>query len=254
MGLFSKSDKGAGLRAEGDAAMAAAKAFAKKQFEEKQASFDPYRKLGIGMRDKYTDYFNNGGTEFDPNSVQTDPGYAFREKQGMNAIQNSAMAKGGLLSGNTLKATQDYGQNLASQEYDNAYNRQYGAFKDKYNLMNDMLDRSQIFRDQWNGVRAQDQTGNDLMMKANNLYSQAAKASAKGSGFGKALGSIGSIAGTAFGGPIGGMIGGGLGGMLGGGGWQGGLQSGLGGIMGGGSGVGGGGFGGMMSGLGGLFG
>lgn len=54
---------------------------------------------------------------------QADPGYAFRQTQGMNALQNSAAARGGLLSGNTLKGIQDYSQGVASQEYQNAYNR-----------------------------------------------------------------------------------------------------------------------------------
>lgn len=52
-----------------------------------------------------------------------DPGYAFRQQQGMNALQNSAAARGGLLSGNTLKGIQDYSQGLASEEYQNAFNR-----------------------------------------------------------------------------------------------------------------------------------
>jgi len=52
-----------------------------------------------------------------------DPSYAFRQAEGMKALQQSAAAKGGLLSGSTLKATQRFGQDLASQEYGNAYNR-----------------------------------------------------------------------------------------------------------------------------------
>lgn len=55
--------------------------------------------------------------------LQMDPGYAFREQQGLKALQSSAAARGGLLSGQTLKGIQDYGQDLASQEYGNAYNR-----------------------------------------------------------------------------------------------------------------------------------
>jgi hypothetical protein len=55
--------------------------------------------------------------------LQMDPSYAFRERQGMKALQNSAAARGGLLSGNTLKGIQDYSQGLASTEYGNAYNR-----------------------------------------------------------------------------------------------------------------------------------
>ena len=54
---------------------------------------------------------------------QADPGYAFRMSEGMKALERSAAARGGLLSGATLKGVQQYGQGLASQEYQNAFNR-----------------------------------------------------------------------------------------------------------------------------------
>lgn len=61
--------------------------------------------------------------DFGMDDFQADPGYAFRLEQGMKALQNSAAAKGLLSSGNTLKGITDYGQNAASQEYMNAFNR-----------------------------------------------------------------------------------------------------------------------------------
>jgi hypothetical protein len=54
---------------------------------------------------------------------QADPGYGFRMSEGMKALERSAAARGGLLSGATLKGTQRFGQDLASQEYQNAFNR-----------------------------------------------------------------------------------------------------------------------------------
>lgn len=61
--------------------------------------------------------------EFGLDKFKTDPGYAFRMSEGMKALERSAAQRGGLLSGATLKATQRYGQDLASQEYMNAFNR-----------------------------------------------------------------------------------------------------------------------------------
>ena len=52
-----------------------------------------------------------------------DPGYAFRLAEGNRALNQSAAARGGLISGNALKAAQRYGQEMASQEYGNAYQR-----------------------------------------------------------------------------------------------------------------------------------
>jgi hypothetical protein len=55
--------------------------------------------------------------------LNRDPGYAFRVNEGLKALDRTAAARGGLLSGGTLKAAQRYGQDMASQEYTNAYNR-----------------------------------------------------------------------------------------------------------------------------------
>ena len=52
-----------------------------------------------------------------------DPGYSFRMSEGLKALDRTAAARGGLLSGATLKGAQRYGQDLASQEYGAAYNR-----------------------------------------------------------------------------------------------------------------------------------
>jgi hypothetical protein len=60
---------------------------------------------------------------YQPFNYQADPGYAFRMKEGMNAMNATAAARGGLISGNALKAGQVYGQEMGSQEYQNSFNR-----------------------------------------------------------------------------------------------------------------------------------
>ncbi len=62
---------------------------------------------------EYRMLFGDAGT--DPNMspeqrFQTDPGYQFGLKQGQKALEASAAAKGNLLSGNTLRAVSEYGQ------------------------------------------------------------------------------------------------------------------------------------------------
>ena len=52
-----------------------------------------------------------------------DPGSQFRLKEGRKGLESSAAARGNLLSGGTLKGIQRYGQDMASQEYTNAFNR-----------------------------------------------------------------------------------------------------------------------------------
>jgi hypothetical protein len=60
---------------------------------------------------------------YDAFNYSADPGYAFRFNEGMKGLNASAAARGGLISGNALRAATDYGQQSGSQEYQNAYNR-----------------------------------------------------------------------------------------------------------------------------------
>jgi hypothetical protein len=81
----------------------------------------PFREAGVNALNKLiplTDYKNFGMSEF-----QADPGYSFRMSEGMKGLERSAAARGGLLSGGTLKGIQRFGQDMASQEYQNAFNR-----------------------------------------------------------------------------------------------------------------------------------
>lgn len=65
---------------------------------------------------------------------QNDPGYQFRLQQGEKALQNSAAAQGNLLTGNTAAGINAYGQDYASNEFGNVYNRAYQQYQDKYNI------------------------------------------------------------------------------------------------------------------------
>jgi len=78
--------------------------------------------LGIGG-DKAAEGYGSLAKPFGAEQFQQDPGYAFRQAEGMKALERSAAARGGLLSGGTLKGIQRFGQDLASQEYGNAFNR-----------------------------------------------------------------------------------------------------------------------------------
>jgi len=67
-----------------------------------------------------TQNFSYGPFNYNQN---TDPGTQFRLSEGLKAMNATAAARGGLISGNALKAGQDYGQAQGSQEYGNAFNR-----------------------------------------------------------------------------------------------------------------------------------
>lgn len=61
------------------------------------------------------------------------PGYQFAMQQGLQGVQNSAAARGDLLSGNTLAATEKYGQGLADSNYQQTYNNALGQYQQAYN-------------------------------------------------------------------------------------------------------------------------
>lgn len=78
--------------------------------------------LGIGGDPNAAGY-GSAAQPFGTQQFEQDPGYAFRQAEGMKALERSAAARGNLLSGSTLKGIQRFGQDLASQEYGNAFNR-----------------------------------------------------------------------------------------------------------------------------------
>jgi hypothetical protein len=83
--------------------------------------------------------FGSAARPFSMEAFQQDPGYSFRLGEGLKALERSAAARGGLLSGGTGKALQRYGQEAASQEYGNAFNRFY---TERQNLLNPLLSLS----------------------------------------------------------------------------------------------------------------
>lgn len=64
---------------------------------------------------------------------QNDPGYQFRLSQGQKTIEAGAAARGTLLSGGTEKALTRYGQDYASNEYGNVYDRAFNQYKNNFN-------------------------------------------------------------------------------------------------------------------------
>jgi hypothetical protein len=61
------------------------------------------------------------------------PGYQFQLQQGLAALQNSAAAQGNLTSGATGTALQQYGQGLASTDYQQAYQNALTQYQTAYN-------------------------------------------------------------------------------------------------------------------------
>ena len=76
-----------------------------------------------------------GGQFTAPTAAQAEqtPGYQFQLQQGDQAVQQSAAARGNLLTGGTAEALDNYGQGLAASNYQNVYNNAYNTYASNYN-------------------------------------------------------------------------------------------------------------------------
>ena len=112
------SNKAAGKQAD---AMDRASELQYRQYQEDVARQKPFYDVGVNALPELVE-----ASKYQPftmDKFQADPGYAFRLGEGTKALERSAAARGGLLSGGTGKALQRFGQEMGSQEYTNAFNR-----------------------------------------------------------------------------------------------------------------------------------
>jgi hypothetical protein len=82
---------------------------------------EPFRQTGVNALAGYETASQY--TPFGMEQFEADPGYDFRFKEGLKALERSASARGILQSGGTLKDITRFGQDAASQEYENAFRR-----------------------------------------------------------------------------------------------------------------------------------
>ena len=106
-------------------AMRQSAALQKEMFDIQNQQQAPYREAGYGALSDIQGMKPYLTQQFGPEQFQAsiDPSYNWRLQQGNLATQNLANQSGGAISGNTLAGLMNYGQNAASQEYNNAFNR-----------------------------------------------------------------------------------------------------------------------------------
>lgn len=63
------------------------------------------------------------GFSFTPGDLTEDPGYQFNLQEGNRAQERAQLARGGFFSGNALREAQTFGQGLADNTYNSAFNR-----------------------------------------------------------------------------------------------------------------------------------
>jgi len=82
---------------------------------------EPFRQTGVNALADYGTASQY--TPFGMEQFEADPGYQFRMSEGLKALERSAASRGILQSGGTLKDITRFGQDTASQEYQNAFQR-----------------------------------------------------------------------------------------------------------------------------------
>lgn len=107
----------------------------KEIYDQTRSDYEPYReagttalsalmqKLGLSGDSTSSDYGSLMKTYDASNILEDDPGYQFRMDEGTKAIERQLAASGKYLTPEASKALDEYGQNYASNEYSNAYNR-----------------------------------------------------------------------------------------------------------------------------------
>lgn len=96
-------------------------------YNQGRADLEPFRQFGMENLSQLSNI-----PEYTFN-YQQDPGYQFRMNEGNKAIDR--MTASGRLPGGgaTLKALTRFGQDYASNEYANSFNRDYGMYQDRFN-------------------------------------------------------------------------------------------------------------------------
>lgn len=103
----------------------------REMFERQVELQEPFRQVGVNALPDLV-----AASRYDPFTLekfQADPGYAFRMREGLKALDRTAAARGGLLSGAQLRGVTRFGQELGSQEFGNAFNRYNIGFQNRIN-------------------------------------------------------------------------------------------------------------------------
>lgn len=151
--------------------------------EQARADQAPWREAGgaavgrlstlMGLSGEGTEGYGALNQQFNYDQ-NTDPGTQFRIAMANKALERSAAAKGNLMSGGTMKALAGFNQDMASQEYQNAYGRWKNNQDTTYNRLAGIAGLGQT------SVQQTGQLGHNYAQMYGNNITGAANATAAG--------------------------------------------------------------------------
>jgi hypothetical protein len=146
----------------------------RRQFNRTEELQKPFYTAGVGALNQLVPLASNY-TPFGMKQFEADPGYSFRMDEGMKALERSAAARGGLLSGSAMKGIQRFSQGLASDEYTNAFNRYQTERSARLNPLQSLAGMGQTSAGQIGQAgqamtAGMGQTGQSMASNLGNLY------------------------------------------------------------------------------------
>lgn len=131
--------------------------------QQEQAAAQPVAQTPVGS--DYGSLLKSFGIE----DFQADPGYQFRLSEGEKGINRAMASRGQYDSGAALKALQRYGQDYASGEFGNAYNRYTANQTSQYNRLAGLAGSGQTAANTLGNAGADyaNYAGNNLTSNAN---------------------------------------------------------------------------------------
>lgn len=154
-------------------------------FQKQTELQEPFRQAGITSQNELMRLLGIGGDataadygmltrQFGEQDLQMDPGYGFRLREGEKALERMQSARGNLLGGAAIKAGQRFGQDLASQEYMNAFNRAQAQLGTRLGTLGSLYGAGQAAAQQVAGQAGQ------MGVNVGNLMTQGGQARASG--------------------------------------------------------------------------
>lgn len=133
-----------------------------KMYQQGREDLEPWRKQGAQSLSQLAGMMRPGTdmtTRFSSQDFRADPGYRYRLSEAQKGMDRSQAARGMLNSGAALKEAMRVNQRMASDEYQNAYNRWAQQNSDIYNRLAGLANTGQ-------------QTSNQLAQLSGNYASQ----------------------------------------------------------------------------------
>jgi hypothetical protein len=108
-----------------------------RMFQQQRSDLEPYRNVGYTALGDITERMPFFTSQFGDEQMEQylDPSMEFRRRLGEQTTARMLNVGGGAISGNTLRGLEEFGQNLASTEYGNAFNRFLNERTNIYNTL-----------------------------------------------------------------------------------------------------------------------